>query len=159
MTNSAKPYRRTTSTLAAALLLTSMLVVGGAASAQLLAEVVTVAAASAQLDSSIRMPSGSYRVLGQVPPTLLAKVEGGGAYRDWEAYTARGLAARLFPAHLHQLTNSFAIAGYFQQSRSERQVGEERHTKQVFVSPDHGSVLLYVIETADELVWLIGRSS
>ncbi|HEX7005460.1 MAG TPA: hypothetical protein VF168_14845 [Trueperaceae bacterium] len=142
-------------TLAAALILT---VVGGTACAQLLAEVVTVAAASAQLDPAIRLPSGSYRVMGQIPPSLLAKVEGAGAYGDWEAYTARGVAARLFPAQVHQLTNSFALAGYFQQSRSERTVGDETHTRHIFADMEGGTILLYVIETPEELVWLIGRS-
>ena len=140
--------------LATALLLTFT----SGASAQLLAEVVTVAAASAQLDPAIRLPSGSYRVLGQVPPSLLAKVEDAGGYGEWEAYTARGVAARLFPAHLHQLTNSFGVAGYFQQSRSELMVGDEKHTRLVFAGMDGGTLLLYVIETPEELVWLIGRS-
>ena len=141
------------------ILLSLTLVLAGGASAQLLAEVTTVAAASAQLDPSIRLPSGSYRVLGQVPQSLLAKVEGGGGYGEWEAYAARGIAARLFPAHLHQLTNSFALAGYFQQGRSEKVVGSEKHTRHVFQGTQGGTVLLYVIETPDELVWLIGRSS
>jgi hypothetical protein len=128
------------------------------ASAQLLAEVATVAAASAQLDPAIRLPSGSFRATGQVPPGLMNKVEGRGAYRDWEAYSARGLAVRLFPAHVHQLTNSFAVAGYFQQSSSVRQFGREKHTRQVFVGSG-GSILLYVIEAPDELVWLIARGN
>jgi hypothetical protein len=129
------------------------------ASAQLLAEVATVAAASAQLDPAIRLPSGSFRVAGQVPPGLMNKIEGRGAYRDWEAYSARGLAVRLFPAHVHQLANSFAVAGYFQQSSSVRQFGREKHTRQVFVGGDGSSILLYVIEAPDELVWLIARGN
>ena len=145
--------------LAATLLLVSLLALGGAASAQLLAEVATVAAASAQFDPAIRLPSGSYRVLGQVPASLLAKVEGASAYGDWEAYAARGVAARLFPAHMHQLATSFALAGYFQQSRSEQIVDdEETHTKQIFAGASGGTILLYSIETPEELVWLIGRS-
>jgi hypothetical protein len=128
------------------------------ASAQLLAEVATVAAASAQLDPAIRLPSGSFRATGQVPPGLMNKVEGRGAYRDWEAYSARGLAVRLFPAHVHQLTNSLAVAGYFQQSSSVRQFGREKHTRQVFVGGG-GSILLYLIEAPDELVWLIARGN
>lgn len=140
------------------LLLAGLLAFAGGASAQLLAEVVTVAAASAQLDPGIRLPSGSFRVLGQVPPSLLANLEGAAGYGSWEAYTARGLAARLFPAHVHQLSNSFALAGYFQQSRSEQLVDDEKHVKQVFVGGDGGRILLYVIETPTELVWLIGRS-
>lgn len=144
--------------LAATLLLVSLLALGGAASAQLLAEVATVAAASAQFDPAVRLPSGSYRVLGQVPASLLAKVEGASAYGDWEAYAARGVAARLFPAHMHQLATSFALAGYFQQSRSEQVVDDETHTKQIFAGDDGGTILLYSIETPEELVWLIGRS-
>jgi hypothetical protein len=129
------------------------------ASAQLLAEVTMVAAASAQIDPAIRLPSGSFRVSGHVPPGLLAKVEGRSGYRDWEAYSARGLAARLFPAHRHQLINSFAMAGYFQQSSSERQLGREKHTQTVFVGSGGETALLYVIEAPDELVWLIARSN
>ena len=139
-------------------LLAALLAFSGGASAQLLAEVVTVAAASAQLDPGIRLPSGSFRVLGQVPPALVAKLEGAAGYGNWEAYTARGLATRLFPAHMHQLSNSFALAGYFQQSRSEQQVGDEKHVKQVYAGSDGNTILLYVIETPTELVWLIGRS-
>lgn len=157
MTRGSAPPRRSVRSLAAALIVSLSALTGGA-SAQLLAEVATVAAASAQLDPGIRLPSGSFRVLGQVPPSLLASVEGQAAYGEWEAYTARGLAARLFPAHVHQLTNAFAVAGYFQQSRSERVVGNEKHVRQVFVGEDGRSIVLYVIETPTELVWLIGRS-
>lgn len=139
-------------------LLTVVMLTAGSATAQMLAEVVTVAAATAQLDPGIRLPSGSYRVLGQVPASLLVKVEGAASYSSWEAYVAQGVAARLFPAHVHQLSNSLALAGYFQQSRSERMVGEEKHVRQLFVGPDGGTVLLYVIETPSELVWLLGRS-
>lgn len=128
------------------------------ASAQLLVEVTVVAAASVQLNPAIQLPSGSYRVTGKVPPGLLKKVDGGNSFRDWEVYSARGLGARLFPAHRHQLANSFALAGYFEQSRNERSTGKEKHTSQLFVGADGGRVLLYVIETPDELVWLIGRS-
>jgi hypothetical protein len=139
--------------------LSALLVLSGIGSAQLLAEVATVAAASAQLDPAIRLPSGSFRATAQVPPGLINRIEGRGAYRDWEAYTARGLAGRLFPAHVQQLANSFAVAGYFQQSRSERRVGNEKHTSQVFVGDGGGIILLYVIETSDELVWLIARGN
>ncbi|MEX2542161.1 MAG: hypothetical protein WD314_10130 [Trueperaceae bacterium] len=128
-----------------------------AASAQLLIEVSVVAAASAQLNPAIQLPAGSYRVTGNVPPGLLRKIDGGSGFRDWEAYSARGLAARLFPAHLHQLTNSFAMAGYFEQSRNERKKGKEKHVSRVFVGDDGSRTLLYVIETPDELVWLIAR--
>lgn len=130
-----------------------------AASAQLLIEVTVVAAASAQLNPAIQLPAGSYRVAGNIPPGLLKKIDGGSGFRDWEAYSARGLAARLFPAHLHQLSNSFAMAGYFEQSRSERKKGKEKHVSRVFVGDDGSKTLLYVIETADELVWFIGRGN
>lgn len=138
--------------------LCALLLAGGAASAQLLAEVATTTAVAATINPAIRLPSGSYRVTSQIPPALLAKVNDGDGFGDWEAYTATGLATRLFPAHRHQLTTSFAMAGYWEQSRSEYAVGNERHVRYEYAGDGGGSVLLYVIETDAELVWLIGSS-
>lgn len=140
-------------------LLALLLPLSGLAHAQLLGEVLTVAAISAELNPSIRLPMGSYRVLGSIPPTLIARVPNHRHYTAWEAYTATGLAAHLQPAFVQQLATSLAVAGYFLTAQSERQVGGETHTHYLFTGDAGDSVLLYTVRTPTELVWLIARQN
>jgi hypothetical protein len=134
------------------------LVAVGGVQAQLLGEVMTVVAVSAELNPAVRFPSGSYRVVGNPPPALLARVEGAQQFGSWEAYMARGLAANLQAGFVQQLATSFAVAGYFLESQSETSVGVETHQRYFFVGDDGGRVLLYLIRTPQELVWLIGKA-
>lgn len=140
----------------AALLL--LLVLSGTGQAQLLGEVLTVAAISAELDPGIRFPRGTLRLVGAPPPTLLGRVRDRGGYVGWEAYTASGVAANLFPAHLRSVANGFALAGYFPVGQEEWTVGAETHTRWRFEGPDGSRTVLYAIRTGGEIVWFVGRA-
>lgn len=135
-----------------------LLAFAGHTSAQLLGEVLTVAASTAELHSGIRLPSGSYRVVGEPPASLLARVRDAHEFTDWEAYTARGIAANLQPAFVREISTNFAMAGFFLDSQEERQVGSEAHTRYLYDDGAGGSALLYVIRDGSELVWLIAKS-
>ena len=136
-----------------------VLVWGLPVAAQTLVEVQLVTATALKLDSQIRLPSGSYRAVGQGVERLVAKVRGREGYGRWEAYTAKGIARNLRNAYVHQVANAFAVAGYLLGEQKTFQVGQERHTRYVFESMDGRRALLYVIEAPDVLVWLVGWSS
>lgn len=144
----------------ALLLLVALLV--GTAQAQLLAEVMTVTAIQAQFNSSIRFPQNTFRATGPGVNALLSRVEGAQQWADWEAYTLGGTVSALAGAIDHQVSTAFAVAGYFEQSRTERTVqgpaGQEKHTKIVYVDLDGGERLLYFIRAGSEVVWLTARS-
>jgi hypothetical protein len=139
------------------IMLSAAVMVGGVAQAQLIGEVLTVAAISAELNPAIRLPSGSHRVVGDVPPALVAKVPNAARYRHWEAYTATGVVMNLQAGFVQQVMTSFAGAGYFLAGQSEMQVGNETHTHYLFTGDDGGQMALHVIRTAQELVWLIAK--
>ena len=136
-----------------------VLVWGLPVAAQMLVEVQLTTAIALKPDSQIRLPSGSYRAVGQGVERLVAKVRGREGYGRWEAYTAKGIARNLRNAYVHQVANAFAVAGYLLGEQKTFQVGQERHTRYVFESMDGRRALLYVIEAPDVLVWLVGWSS
>jgi len=129
---------------------------------QLLADVLTTTAIAATFDSSVRLPSGSLRAVGAGVDDLVRRLPGSADYTDWEAYVARGLAANLRPAFVHQVITSLGAAGYLESSRETRAVqgpnGSETQTKVTFADMMGGDMyVLYVIEGGDEVAWLIGR--
>jgi len=128
-----------------------------AAHAQLLADVMVSAAISAQFDSAVRFPRGSLRAVGEGTAALRARVSDEGRWTDWEVYAARGIAAALQPAFVHQVATSFALAGYFEASRGEQVVAGETRTRVVFDGAD-GERLLFVIRSGQEVVWMTARS-
>lgn len=136
--------------------------VGGVAHAQLLVEVMTVTAIQAQFNSAVRFPSGSLRATGTGVDAILRRVDGAAAWTDWEAYTLGGIATSLSGAIDHQVSTAFAVAGYFEESRSQHTaqgpVGPETHTKIVYVGPDGAQRLLYFVRAGQEVVWLTARS-
>lgn len=137
-----------------------LLVLGGpvgVASAQTLAEVTLVAAISAELNPLIRLPRGSMRAVGSGTAPLIAKVPDAPVWSSWEVYTAGGIAMGLRGAFVRDVANNFALAGYFESERSERQVGDETHTRYVFTD-GAGDALLYVVQSPQELIWMIARS-
>lgn len=142
-------------TRVAALLLT--LGLPGAASAQLLTEVMVTTAIMATFDTNVRFPSGSLSAVGTDADRLIARVPGSADWDGWEVYTARGIAANLQDAFVHQIATGFAVAGYFESARSETEVtfaGQtERHMRIVFEG-DTGTRLLYLVRAGQELVWL-----
>lgn len=135
---------------------------GGLAHAQLLADVLTSTAIAATFDSGVRFPSGSLRAVGDSVDALARRLPGSAQWGDWEGYIARGLAANLKPAFVHNIITSFAAAGYFEDSRETRTVegpaGTENQTKIVFFDMMGTRMhVLYVIEAGDEVAWLIGH--
>lgn len=126
--------------------------------AQTLVEVQLVTASALKLDSQVRLPSGSYRAVGKGVQHWVAKVRDRTGFGGWEAYTAKGMARNLRDAYVHQVATSFAAAGYLLAKQQTDQVGPERHTRYVFESMRGRRALLYVIETPEVLVWLVGWS-
>jgi hypothetical protein len=129
----------------------------GLGHAQTLAEMQLVVAASAQLNPALRLPSGSYRALGDTQ-AFVSRVPGAAAFTDWEVYAATGLAARLQPAFVQQLATSFAVSGYFLEEQQEQAHGDETHTRYLFADDAGARVLLYTIRRPDDLIYLIARA-
>lgn len=152
---------RSPSWLFACLLAMSLLAVLGRAQAQLLADVLTATAISATFDSSVRFPSGSYSAVGAGADALIRRVPGSGAWTDWEVYVASGIAANMQAGFVHNISTSFAVAGYFEEERSESTVarpdGTEVHTRIVFDGAA-GKRLLYLVRSGQEVAWLTARS-
>ncbi len=128
----------------------------GVGVAQLLADVMVSTAIIAELNPAIRLPRGTLRAVGPGADAIIARVPDYQSWTDWEVFAATGLTVNLQGAFVHNLATEFAVAGLFQNSLSERQVGAETHTRYEF---DDGvtSALLYVIRTPQELVWMIAR--
>lgn len=135
---------------------------GGAAHAQLLAEVMTVTAIQAQFNSAVSFPRGTLRATGAGVNAMVQRIEGSAAWTDWEAYTLGGLATGLAGAIDHQVSTAYAVAGYFERSRSQHTAqgpaGPETHTRIVYTGPEGGQRLLYFVRAGQEVVWLTARS-
>src|SRR5690554_6045687 len=134
-----------------------------AAHGQLLADVLTTTAIVATFDSGVRFPSGSLRAVGAGVDALASRLPGSADWTDWEAYVARGLAANLRPAFVHNVVTSLAAAGYLEESRQSRTItgpnGPETQTWLTFSDLSGANRhVLYVIESGDEVAWLIGRA-
>jgi len=151
------PFSRSRATflVAPAILLAAWL--APLAHAQLLADVMMSTAIAAQFDPGLRLPSGTLRAVGSGTEGIIARVPDRDHWTDWEVYDARGLAAKLQGAYVHQIETAFAVAGYFESGRTQAEVGPETRTHIVFEG-DNGERLLYVITTSQEVVWLTARS-
>src|SRR5690554_1013501 len=153
-------YRRKWAAVVAALLLTFPL--GGAAHAQLLAEVMTVTAIQVQFNGAVSFPRGTLRATGAGVDAIVRRIEGHSAWTEWEAYTLGGVATSLAGAIDHQVSTAYAVAGYFEQSRSQHSaqgpLGPETHTRIVYSGPEGGQRLLYFVRAGQEVVWLTTRS-
>ena len=126
--------------------------------AQTLAEVQLVTAIATELNPAIRLPSGSYRAVGEGSEQIIAKVNNAEGFTSWEVYTASGIMAALQPAFVQQLSTSFAGAGYFIVEQSEQTVGMEKHTRYIF-EDGLGTMLLYTIRTNQEFIWLVAKGT
>ena len=135
---------------------------GAVAHAQLLAEVMTVTAIQAQFNSAVSFPRGTLRATGAGVDAIVRRIEGSSAWTEWEAYTLGGVATGLAGAIDHQVTTAYAVAGYFEQSRSQSTVqgptGPETHTRIVYAGSEGGQRLLYFVRAGQEVVWLTARS-
>lgn len=134
----------------------------GTVHAQLLADVLVATAISATFDSSVRFPSGSLSAQGPGADALIASVPASGDWVDWEVYVARGVAANLQPAFVHNIATAFAVAGYFESARTESNTttatGPQVRTHILFEGGDGTTRLLYLIRSDQEVAWLIARS-
>lgn len=127
--------------------------------AQTLVEVQVATAISLELDPQVSLPRGSYRALGPGVGRLIGKMHNVSGFGKWEAYVARGVAKRLRPAFVQQVSASFAQAGYLLVSNRKFSVGDEAHQQYVFENMDGRRAMLYVIDAPDALVWLVGWSN
>ncbi|RIH81357.1 hypothetical protein Mlute_02824 [Meiothermus luteus] len=123
--------------------------------AQALVEVTAVAATASVLDTSVRFPSGTFRV-GQGREAILARLPDAGRF-NLEVYAAKGLAARLQPGFVQQVLTSFAAAGYFVGGQQEAQVAEERRTRYDLRDGAGRAAVLLVVRRGDELVFAFGK--
>ncbi|GEM_PF-818457 len=130
----------------------------GAVVAQTLVGVELASATALKMDSQVRLPHGSFRAMGQGVKPWIAKVRGGEAYGRWEVYLAKGVARRLQGAFVSQVQAGFAAAGYLLEGRRNYVLGREKHTSYTFGAAGGKRALLYVIETPEALVWLVGWS-
>lgn len=130
---------------------------GGAASAQVLAEVALAPAVASQLFPPVSWPSGSLRAMGADADALIARLPGNAEWRDWEVYTATGLAATLEPALTYGVERDLLVAGLFRAETTTTTVGAQRHTRVVFSDGANQRALLHVIRSGQELVWLVAR--
>lgn len=163
------PTERTTRTQAPyrlrrrlAVAVAALTLLGATAQAQLLAEVMTVTAIQAQFNPAVSFPRGTLRATGAGVDALVRRIEGASSWTDWEAYTLGGIATSLAGAIDHQVSTAYAVAGYFEQSRSQHTVqgpaGPETHTRIVYVGSDGGQRLLYFVRAGQEVVWLTARA-
>jgi hypothetical protein len=130
----------------------------GIAGAQLLVEVALAPAIASQLFPPVSWPSGSLRALGSGVDALVARVvPDRDAWRDWEAYTAGGLAASLEGALVYGVERDLLMQGLFRAETTETTVGSERRTRVVFSDGGSQSALLVVLRSGQELVWLVAR--
>jgi hypothetical protein len=145
--------------LARILLVTLTISSASVAVAQTLAEMVVVTSIIGTLDSSIRLPSGSYQVTNPKYAAEFADLLGPEKtkYTNFTLYVATGLATKLKPAYISNLYNSFAVSGYFESSRVETRVGEDIRTRVEFNNPDtNKNLLLFVVQRADRVYLLVG---
>ena len=139
--------------------LAALLLLAAPVWAQTLLEVQVATAISLKLDQNVRLPKGSYRALGPGVKRWLGKLRNAKDYGNWEAYVAKGLAKRMRPVYVQQVSAAFAQAGYLLESNRKFRVGNEVHQQYVFENMTGRRAMLYVIEAPDALVWLVGWSN
>jgi hypothetical protein len=130
----------------------------GVAVAQTLAEMVVVTSIIGTLDSSIRLPTGSFQVTNPKYAAEFADLLGQdkAKYTNFTLYVANGIAARLAPAYINDLMTGFAVSGYFETSRSQSKVGADVRTKIDFQNPDtNKNLLLFIVNRSDRVFFLV----
>ncbi|GGJ51022.1 hypothetical protein [Deinococcus roseus] len=137
------------------LLLTFALLAAPVAAAQTAAEMLVVTAISAQLDSSISLPKGTYGYTNPKYALSFAQSLGKDAsnYQDYQLYVATGLTAKLAPVFVQQLQGNFAAAGYFMSSTSTA----GNTTRSEFTNDTGKVLLLFTTYQKDAVYFLVGR--
>lgn len=129
--------------------------------AQTAAELLTVVSISGTLDSSVRLPSGSFQVVNPSLTDQFANLLGADKpkYEGYTLYLATGLATKLADAYVANLANNFAVAGYFENSRVAvaAPAGETR-TRIEYQNPDNNKFLMvFMLRQADKVYFLVGK--
>jgi hypothetical protein len=132
-----------------------------AAVAQTVAELLVVTSIIGTLDSSVRLPSGSYQVLNPTLTSQFADLLGVDKpkYEGYTLYLARGLASKLADAYIANLANNFAAAGYFESSRLPQAAptGEIR-TRVEYENMDNGKrLMVFTLRKADSFYYLVAK--
>lgn len=144
-------------TVRAILILVTLLSIGAAA-AQTLAEMVVVTSIIGTLDSSIRLPSGSFQVTNPKYASEFADLLGTDKpkYTGYTLYVATGIAMKLATSYVNDLMTGFAVSGYFEVSKSETKVGADLRTRIEFNNADtNKNLLLLVVRRADRVYFLV----
>jgi hypothetical protein len=129
--------------------------------AQTAAELLVVTSIIGTLDSSVRLPSGSYQVLNPTLTGQFADLLGAdkAKYEGYTLYLATGLASKLADAYIANLATSFAAAGYFESSRVAvaAPTGETR-TRVEYENYDNGKrLMVFMLRKTDTFYYLVAR--
>ncbi len=129
--------------------------------AQTAAELLVVTSIIGTLDSSVRLPSGSFQVLNPTLTSQFADLLGADKpkYEGYTLYLAKGLASKLADAYIANLTSNFAAAGYFENSRINLPApsGEVR-TRLDYENFDNGKFLMvFTLRKADTFYFLVAK--
>jgi hypothetical protein len=130
----------------------------GAAVAQTLAEMVVVTSIVGTLDSSIRLPSGSFQVTNPKYASEFADLLGAdkSKYTGYTLYVASGIATKLATSYVGDLMTGFAVSGYFEVSRIETKVGADTRSRIEFNNPDtNKNLMLLVVRRAERVYFLV----
>ncbi len=129
--------------------------------AQTVAELLVVTSIIGTLDSSVRLPSGSYQVLNPTLTGQFADLLGAdkAKYEGYTLYLAKGLASKLADAYIANLATGFAAAGYFENSRLSvaAPVGETR-TRIEYENFDNGKrLMVFTLRRSDSFYYLVAK--
>ena len=130
----------------------------GVAIAQTLAEMVVVTSIIGTLDSSIRLPRGSFQVTNPKFALEFADLLGADKpkYTNYTLYVATGISTRLATSYVNDLMTGFAVSGYFEVSKNETKVGADLRTRTEFNNADtNKNLLLLVVRRADRVYFLV----
>ncbi len=129
--------------------------------AQTVAELLIVTSIIGTLDSSVRLPSGSYQVLNPTLTGQFADLLGAdkAKYEGYTLYLAKGLASKLADAYVANLATGFAAAGYFETSRLPvaAPAGETR-TRIEYENFDNGKrLMVFTLRRSDSFYYLVAK--
>lgn len=149
-----RPLARIAAALAAAASLAPL----APARAQTAAELVVVAALSASLDPSIRLPRGAAYYTNPQHAARFSAYLGAdaGKYTDYQLYVASGLATKLADAYALNLETSFAAAGYFRSSTSTYKAGTDTVVRNEYDNGER-TLVLVVVRQGASVFFLSGR--
>ena len=129
--------------------------------AQTAAELLVVTSIIGTLDSSVRLPSGSYQVLNPTLTGQFADLLGAdkAKYEGYTLYLAKGLASKLADAYIANLATNFAAAGYFENSRVAvaAPTGETRTRIEYENMDNNKRLMVFTLRQADAFYYLVAK--